>query len=231
MDIKEACRAPWHLAVSFGLLLAAIQPAVAQNIPGYPESIEAYDHREVAMLPPYCVNTMFFRDRIPGHNNPEQLQHWRAIMGNRNFDTLHHYCWGLMDTNRATILAQDMYTRRHYFSVAISEFDYVLNNAAEDFFLRPEVLTKKGENLVHLGRGPAAMLAFERAVKIKPDYWPAYAQMSDYYKASGDIKRAKELLEEGLSSAPEAAALKRRLAELNSTPEKKAATGRGAARP
>ena len=46
------------------LLLAALLLASAQAgaafIPGYPDSVEAYDPRDVALLPRYCKSTQLF---------------------------------------------------------------------------------------------------------------------------------------------------------------------------
>jgi tetratricopeptide (TPR) repeat protein len=120
-----------------------------------------------------------------------------------------------MKTNRALLLARDAYTRRFYLSDANTEIEYVISRADKDFVLLPEMLTRKGENLVHLGQGPVAVLEFERAIEVKKDYWPAYAQLSDFYRASGDIKMAREVLESGLEHAPDAKGLQRRLSELD----------------
>ena len=54
----------------------------------------------------------------------------------------------------------------------------------------------------------------ERAIRLKADYWPAYAELSDYYKSTGDRAKAREVLETGLARAPGAKGLERRMAEL-----------------
>jgi tetratricopeptide (TPR) repeat protein len=74
---------------------------------------------------------------------------------------------------------------------------------------------KKGENLIRLGRGPSGIKELLRAAELKPDYWPPYAAISDYYKKNGDLKDAREVLEKGLSASPDAKALKERLANLD----------------
>ena len=66
---------------------------------------------------------------------------------------MHHYCWGLMKLNRALYLARTEQARSFYFRDAILEFDYVLERSPENFILRPEILTKKGQSLIRLGRG------------------------------------------------------------------------------
>lgn len=200
-------------------LLTLNSVASAPPIPGYPNSVEAYDSREVAMLPGYCMYTQLFRKHVPGGNNPAEITRWSTLLG-PTFSALHHYCWGLMKTNRALFLARSKQVRTFYLESSIREFDYVLQRAPNDFILLPEILNKKGENLIRLGNGPAGMMELERAIALKPDYWPPYAALSDYYKDSGDTAKARELLEKALSLEPDAKTLQRRLAALNSVKAK-----------
>lgn len=187
----------------------------AQNsIRGYPQSIRAFDPREVAMLPKYCIYTQDFRERVPGGANASEIERWTSIMG-KSFNDMHHYCYGLMKNNRANLIAQDTQTRRFYWSDAVREFDYVLTNAGSDFVLIPEILTKKGEALIRLGEVPRGLAELERAAALKPDYWAPYAAMSDYYKENGDLAKARQTLETGLSYVPDAKGLTRRAAELD----------------
>jgi tetratricopeptide (TPR) repeat protein len=167
------------------------------------------------MLPRYCANTQAFRDVIPGGNHPDEIKRWGSIMGVQTFHAMHHYCWGLMKTNRGVLFARGRQVRRFYLEDAINEFNYVIRAAPPDFVLLPEIFTKKGENLIRLGQGPQASLELQRAIDLKPDYWPPYVAMSDYYIGIGDIKKAREVLEKGLSASPDAKALKERLAKLN----------------
>lgn len=190
-------------------------PSRAQSIPGYPENVLSYDPREVAMLPAFCRHTQGFRESVPGGNDPVQVQRWRGTLGG-TFEHLHHYCWGLMKSNRGAILARDGTTRAAYLSDANREFQYVLERAGEDFVLLPEILTKRGDNLVKLRRGHLAVVDYERALLIKADYWPAYAGLADYFAAAGDKGKAREVLERGLAAAPDATALTRRLDDLRS---------------
>jgi len=184
----------------------------AGGVPGYPDKLGAYDSREVGMLPRYCAYTQFFRDRV-GHN-PTEVERWYSRMG-PSFNHMHHYCWGLMKTNRALFLTRTEYYRRFYLNDAISEFDYVIRNATPNFVMLPEIFTKKGENLIRVGRGPDAVRDLQRAIELKPDYWPPYAALGDYFKETGDLAQAREWLEKGLSASPNTKALKRRLTELD----------------
>jgi tetratricopeptide (TPR) repeat protein len=172
------------------------------------------------MLPRYCIYTYYFREAgVPGSNDEGELNRWTGIMG-PVFKHMHHYCWGLMKTNRALLIATDQQSKRFYLSNAIGEFDYVLIRSPADFVLLPEIHTKKGENLIRLGKNRDGVAELERAIAIKPDYWPPYAALSDYYKAKGDSAKARELLEQGLVVSPDAKGLKMRVEELEHTKEK-----------
>ena len=61
-------------------------------------------------------------------------------------------------------------------------------------FCSPEIFTKKGENLIRLAKGPLGVIELERAIEAKPDYWPPYAALSDYYKSIGDRAKARDVL-------------------------------------
>jgi hypothetical protein len=188
--------------------------------PGYPDTVEGYDRREVAMLPRYCLSTIgFSMANVQGSQDRTVADRWSAYFG-PTFIHLHHYCWGLMKTNRAVLLARDATTRNFYLRDANREYDYVITRSPDDFLLLPEILTKRAENLARLGSGAIGVLDLERAISLKPDYWPAYAALSDYYKTDGDIAKAREVLEAGLLKSPDAPALQRRLTELTAAPKK-----------
>jgi tetratricopeptide (TPR) repeat protein len=168
----------------------------------------------MALLPRYCIHTQVFRDKVRGGNNQAEIERLGALMGKGEFNHMHHYCAGLMEANRALFLVRTPEQRRYRLGMSIHEFDYVIQRVPEDFKLLPEILTKKGANLIRLGQAPLAIVELQRAIRLKPDYWPSYAELSDYYKGAGDLPRAREYLERGLSHSPDAEGLKRRLTEL-----------------
>jgi tetratricopeptide (TPR) repeat protein len=118
-----------------------------------------------------------------------------------------------MATNKAMV-APSRRERLHHLDTSIKEFDYVIRLAKTDFVLLPEILTKKGQNLIRFNEPAKGIQELQSAIELKPDYWPAYIGISDYYKDAGDPARAREWLERGLVATPEAKPLKRRLAEL-----------------
>jgi tetratricopeptide (TPR) repeat protein len=208
--------------------LTALGPSTtaAQGlIPGYPPQVISYDDREVGRLPNYCKYTQDFRIKVPGGNNPAQIAYWTSVMG-ETFNAMHHYCWGLMKLNRALYLARSAQVRTYYFGDAILEFDYVLEHSTEDFLLRPEILTKKAQSLIKLGKGPLAVPILERAIELKPDYWPPYVQLSDYYKESGQVALARETLEKAMALSPGVETLKQRMAELDAPRNKQSKGGK-----
>jgi tetratricopeptide (TPR) repeat protein len=121
-----------------------------------------------------------------------------------------------MATNRA-LTARTARLRSYYLEASIQEFDYIIQRVPQNFVLLPEILTKKGENLIRIGGFQAAVgiRELQSATMIKPDYWPAYAALSDYYKSNGDLAKARDWLEKGLTATPGAKSLERRVAELN----------------
>jgi tetratricopeptide (TPR) repeat protein len=198
------------LVFSFVYGTSSAQMSIA---PGYPEDVFAYDPREVAMLPPYCKYTALFQTHVPGGDDHAEYQHWYAIFGD-TYRSMHHYCWGLMKTNRALLLSRNEQTRKFYLASSIQEFDYVLDRAPKDFVLNPEILTKKGENLLALGKTVNGIEALQRAIDAKADYWPPYATLSDFYRKIGERDKARAILDAGLAASPNVKALKRRREDL-----------------
>ena len=176
-----------------------------------------FDPKQLAMLPPYCKYTQLYRQNVPGGNDPQQIERWTSVLGQENFIHMHHYCLGLESANRALYFTSTKQDRDRELTAAVREFDYVVDRVAPDFALLPEILTRRGENLLRLGNAPQGVVDLNRAIALKPDHWPPYAALSDYFKALGDLASAREWVEKGLSAAPGTKALQRRLTELGST--------------
>jgi tetratricopeptide (TPR) repeat protein len=230
MKGSEPVRCRCTALLALGVVLALTLPAYAAAPPGYPDSAYAGDPREMAMVPRYCVHTQGYRDVVPGGGHGDEIKRWTSVMG-PTFNAMHHYCAGLILTNRAILLSRTPADRQFYLNFSIVEFDYVIQRAPQDFIVLPEILTKKGENLIRLGRAHLGIVELQRAIDLKPDYWPPYAQLSDYYKGTGDIQKAREYLEKALSYSPDAQAVKRRLAELDGVKAKPRTAAESAAKP
>src|SRR3954469_16076135 len=213
----QTCSMVWWLTrLAFtAWALLPMAPTYGQGVPGYPDDVRyGYDPREIAMLPRYCTFTQLFRDNVPGGHDVEEFKRWSAIIGPA-FNHMHHYCWGLMNTNRALLLVREQRFRDYYLRTSIREFDYVIDRSPAEFKLLPEIITKKGENLLRLGSTQAGLGELERAIAVKPDYWPPYAAIRDHYKDIDDRAKARQWLQAGLAAAPNANALRQRLSELD----------------
>ena len=172
------------------------------------------------ILPAYCRHVKGYRDVAPGGDDRQATERWEKLMGVRNFMHMHHYCHGLANTHHAQLKVKTKQERDWFLEQSIQEFDFVLRHGAQDFVMRPEILTKRGENLLRLGRAPEAISNFMRAIDIKPDYWPPYAALGDHYKEAGDTEKARTWLEKGLAASPGAKPLRERLNKVSRAPAK-----------
>jgi hypothetical protein len=91
---------------------------------------------EIAMMPDYCQAKM--------GTNEALRQQWNQRMGPDKFLHLHHYCHGLKQMNRYK-LTFDAQQRRFILQTAIGEFDYVVRNWPDDFYLKAEAKSQKAK--------------------------------------------------------------------------------------
>src|SRR5712692_7170822 len=108
---------------SFLAIFAAT--ALALLAPMHVEAQHDFEPSLVYMLPVYCKYTQDFSARNFGGNNRAEVQRWTELMGN-TFIHMHHYCYGLMDVNRAAFLSKTREDRAHNLAQSINEFDYVI---------------------------------------------------------------------------------------------------------
>lgn len=173
---------------------------------------------ELSLLPPYC-NAMQGR---PDYTGPGGAR-WRAWLGD-DLQHVHHYCRGLRDARFATLMARITPQQRNFlWERAVNEYDYMIRNAKATLPIMPEILLRRGEALLRVGKAMPAEESFQRAVKLKADYWEAYAALADILVANKQFDRAREVLENGLANAPQATALQERLQRLSSAGDKSSA--------
>ncbi|MCT7145081.1 tetratricopeptide repeat protein, partial [Salmonella enterica] len=67
---------------------------------------------------------------------------------------------------------------------------------------RPESHFDLGLVYVERGDTAAAEQAFRQALKLQPDFVPAYVNLSDMYRAMGREEDAGKILDEGLKGVP-----------------------------
>lgn len=158
---------------------------------------------EIALLPEYCIDTeAFIYGSVGNPGQSPRAPMWVERMG-PTFRAMHHYCWGLVNLNRlrAGRIGGD---RRYAAKQIVDEYFYVLRLATPDFIMLPELWTRVGEAALIAEDYGQALDAYEKARRIKPDYWPAYTQWADFLIQFGKKNDAKALVRNGLQYAPDA---------------------------
>lgn len=193
---------PRHLRSVIAAVGAMLLPM--SSIAFRPDNVSA---GELELVPPYCIDTEGF---IYGpENSPTQSPRapvWVAQMG-RSFWAMHHYCWGLVNLNRLRSGRADTNNKQGFAKGIVNEYLYVIRNARPDFVLLPEIWVRVGEASLLAGEIGPAMDAYERARRLKPDYWPAYTQWAEFLLRYNKKAEAKALVQTGLQHAPDAVAL------------------------
>lgn len=164
---------------------------------------------DLAFMPPYCRGTQLIREVS---NDPKSVQEYVAIYG-KPYIHLHHYCWALNWERKAWQL-KTKGQRDRSLERALGDIDYVLQRSGEGFVLLPEIYSTQARILSTLNRAPLAILALQNAIKVKPDYVPAYIKLSDYYLKANNKTQAIKILEQGIDNTENAATLIKRLEKL-----------------
>lgn len=133
---------------------------------------------------------------------------------------LHHYCWGLVRSNRANF-DRDSRSRDINLRTALSDVDYVAKNSAPTCSLFPQIHLRSGEWHLRLGDTTAALVRFQKAIAVDPSLQQAYSGLSRVYQLLDRPDEAIATLEDGIKANPKSKLLKKRLdslrAELAST--------------
>lgn len=200
------------------LALLAMLAALWPGLPSHAVKPANVGAGEIAMLPPYCIDTEGFMHGP--ENSPTQsprAHEWVSRMG-RSFWTMHHYCWGLVNLNRLRFGRTDTNNKRYFAKQIVDEFTFVLQRSSPDFILLPEIWTRIGEASLLAGDIGAAMDAYAKARSLRPDYAPAYAQWAEFQMNNGRRSDAKTLVEEGLQHIPDSKPLLDLRRKLGATP-------------
>ena len=92
---------------------------------------------------------------------------------------------------------------------------YVSRHCSTNCALYPELHTRWGWALGESGQHGEAIGHFQKAIKAKPKYVPAYAKLADVYVDIKQPEEARKILEQGLKAKPGSRMLQRRLKELD----------------
>lgn len=182
---------------------------------------EVRTKEEVALLPPYCKGTQLIR-QVSGDNT--DIEVYKSQYG-PEFWHLHHYCWAL-NAERKAIMAplvadssKGIPSRWSLLEFSRTNIDYFLKRSSDSFMFLPEILVTNARVLYQLDRKGEAIASLSKAIRIKKDYWPAYVQLSDYYRSIGNKKIAIKTLQDGLEAIPGNKRIIRRLKEFGVEPD------------
>ncbi len=160
---------------------------------------------EIAALPPFCKAKL--------SADPADDKLYSARIG-PDWLHIHHYCFGLNFANRYYRDYGNRQAQADDFKEAINNYDYVLDHATSDFWMRAEIGTQKARLLAAVKNNAGAIGALDVALKANPDYAPAYALQSDIYRDMGQKSKALDSVEQGLQRAPLDKSLQRRYKRL-----------------
>jgi len=168
---------------------------------------------EKALLPHFCAYTVY--DGPPADRAATIA--WTNSVGGDN-GGLHHYCWGLINKQRALRSGTPARTRQFLLGTVIDDYGYVIQKAPRNFVLLPEIHTAIGEVQLLLGRPDEANRALATARALKPDYWPAYTHWADFLIRVGQTAEAKKLVKTGLEYSPNSKLLREQYRQLGGKP-------------
>jgi len=201
--LRSILGASIFLGLGFGAAMCS-GPAQAQ-------SPEIFEPRNVAALPPYCIHTQGYRAKL-GAPKDADTEHWYQVLGGE-FNHLHHYCGFLVFLNKAKI--RPTFEAKRDLNNVIGDANYVIERVPADYVLLPEFLSKRGEAYLIVGNTSRAVEDLQKAIATKPDYWPPYLLLADFYQRAGDVPKARQLIDQGLASAPDAQPLRKKRDDLS----------------
>ena len=195
-----------------GLLLASLAGAACAQSP------KDVTDGELALLPPFCYDTMGMRYGSKDSNRSPRASQWESLMG-QSFWAMHHYCWAKINQRRILAPGTDPKYRIGLLGGVVGDLGFVINNSPPDFIMLPEIYSALGE-VELLRKNPAAANGhFNTARKLKPSYPPPYQLWSEYMLSTGKKDEAKALLKLGLEHNSTAVSLQVLYKKLGGDPK------------
>lgn len=186
--------------------LAAAAIALTATVAGSaePTNITA---GELALTPAFCQDVQTINGWSQHGRESPRSPMWIEKMG-KTFWGMHHYCWGMVNIHRSQAAGQSPQERTFKIHSAINDYYYVVRIAPPDFVLLPEVFYLIGEAHGMVNEHVNAIEAYQKALQIKPDYWPPYEGHARILEKLGKKAEARAVLEKGLQVAPNEPRLK-----------------------
>ncbi len=178
---------------------------------------DRFSQEELLALPRVCHAQRVINNQLQTKIVPEEeRRQWAQRLGEKDYSAFHHYCWALMYLRRAGA-ANSAQVRVFNYETAVNNFGFVQQNASPQFPLMPEVNLRKGQTYRLLGQEAAAAREFGDAIRLKPDYSPAYAALVDFYLDMNELAEAERILATGLAHAPQSKILQQKKTELEAS--------------
>lgn len=165
---------------------------------------------EYELLPHYCQG----QEHVAAKYFKPDGNKWRNYLGEKDYSHIHHYCWGLVNLNRAYKAGISSRERKHLFRYVIGDIMYSVDRASPEFALLPEMYTKIGEAYLGLQDDKNAEIAFRKAWEINPAYWPPYVWWSQRLLKQGKVREALAVAEEGKKNVPDSKSLNQLIKDI-----------------
>lgn len=161
--------------------------------------------KDTRLLPSYCA----YRATVGKAGGTERYPLLKGIWVH-----IHHYCDGLYSMFQART-ELDARKKKDWLARAARNFHYVSRYCTPaKCVIYPELHTLWGWVLGEQGDMTAAVNHLEKAIRAKPDYARAYAELAALYKKTGSLDQARQVLERGLRKNPDSRRLRRLLKSL-----------------
>jgi hypothetical protein len=187
-------------------------------VPAYGQD---FTQAELRALPRVCHAQRFINEmlQVPIVPEPEREQ-FESVLG-PDYIHYHHHCYALIHIKRANGSSNPQ-NRSSNYHAAINNFAYVQRNASAAFPLLPDVCLQKGFAYRLIGSDAEAAREFVLAMRLKPDYTPAYGALIDYYLDLGALADARSTVLTGLQHAPSSKLLQQKQIEIEAMERKRA---------
>lgn len=156
---------------------------------------------ELALTPAFCQDVQTINGWSQHGRESPRSPFWISKMG-KTFWGMHHYCWAKVNIHRSRAAGQSRQDRDFKIHSAISDYYYVVEIAPPDFVLLPEIFHLIGEAHVMVNEYVQAIDAFQKARRIKADYWPPYEGHAKILEKLGKKTEALAVLADGLHVMP-----------------------------
>ncbi len=146
---------------------------------------------EMALLPKYCNYTQTF----PGSQKEPSVYEAYLQRYGVGWTHIHHYCWAMVGMNRFDRPGNTRMTKNTLATNAVSDINYVLKNAPENFVFRFELMTRQGKILIRNGMLKEARTVSDAVISQWPERADSYALAAELEVSSNRRGELAKLFE------------------------------------